>query len=167
VVVAVRVRNWSAIQVTLTVIVVAGLAVDAYVHFHLASAFKYNKTSTLSEADLFRAESIAAIVAGVALLARPRRYTAALAFLVAAAGTAAVVVYRYVDVGAFGPFPDMYDPFWAPPEKTLSVFAEGAAALAALGLFAIFHAQAQRTPRASAASGTSARSGRPPLQASG
>jgi hypothetical protein len=162
-----RVRNWSAIQVILTVIVVAGLAVDAYVHFDLASAFKYNKTSTLSETDLFRAESIAAIVAAVALLARPRRYTAGFAFLVAAAGTAAVVVYRYVDVGAFGPIPAMYDPFWAPPEKTLSAFAEGAAALAALGLFAIFHAHARRTPHASAAHGATTRHGRPPLQASG
>ena len=41
-----------------------------------------------------------AVIAAVALLVRPRRYTAAFAFLVAAAGTAAVVVYRYVAVGA-------------------------------------------------------------------
>jgi hypothetical protein len=118
----------------LVVIVVVGLAVDAYVHLHLASAFKNNKTSTLSEADLFRAEAIAAIVAALALLLRPRRVTAALAFLVAAAGTVAVVVYRYVDVGSFGPFPNMYDPYWAPAEKTLSAVAEAVAALAALAL---------------------------------
>jgi len=39
----------SMTRVMLILIVVAGLAIDAYVHFHLASAFKNNKTSTLSE----------------------------------------------------------------------------------------------------------------------
>jgi hypothetical protein len=141
-------RRWSALQLTLVVITVAGLAVDAYVHFHLASTFENNKTSTLSEADLFRLEASAAVVAGVAVLLRPRRYTAGLAFLVAAAGTAAVVVYRYVDVGAFGPFPDMYDPFWAPAEKTISLFAEIAATLSALALLFVLHARRHDTGRA-------------------
>ena len=59
-------------------------------------------------------------------------------FLVAAAGTAAVVVYRFVDIGPFGPVPDMYDPYWAPPENTLSSCAEGLAALAALSLLVMF-----------------------------
>jgi hypothetical protein len=148
---AMGIRGSSTIRVMLTVIVVAGLAVDAFVHFDLASAFSYNKTSTLSEADLFRAESVGAIVAAVALVLRPRRYTAAFAFAVAAAGTAAVLVYRYVDVGAFGPFPDMYDPFWAPAEKTISVFAEAAAALAALALFVLFHVRSPRRERVPAA----------------
>ncbi len=126
------------------VIVVVGLAVDAFVHFDLASAFRANKTSTLSETELFRAEAVAAIVAGVALLVRPRRYTAAFAFLVAAAGTAAVVVYRYVNVGKFGPVPNMYDPFWAPAEKNWSAVAEAVAALAALALVMMFSARPRR-----------------------
>jgi hypothetical protein len=63
--------------------------------------------------------------------------------LVAATGTAAVVVYRYFDVGAIGPIPDMYDPYWAPPEKTLSAVAEGLAALAALALLVMFHLRAR------------------------
>jgi hypothetical protein len=132
-------RDRLAIRAVLTVLVVVGLAVDAYVHFHLASAFKHNKTSTLSETDLFRAEAVAAIVAALALLLRPRRYTAAFAFLVAAAGTVAVIVYRYVDIGAFGPIPNMYDPYWAPAEKTWSLVAEVVAALAALALLAMFY----------------------------
>ncbi|MDQ2958422.1 MAG: hypothetical protein M3Y42_15855 [Actinomycetota bacterium] len=132
----------------LTIIAVAGLVVDAYVHFHLASAFTGNKTSVLSESDLFRAEATVAVIAAVALLLRPRRYTALFAFLVAAAGTVAVVLYRYVNVGAFGPIPNMYDPFWAPAEKTLSVLAEAAAALAALALFVILHARMGRNPQA-------------------
>ena len=132
----------SMTRIGLILIVVAGLAIDAYVHFHLASAFKNNKTSTLSEADLFRAEATVAIIAAVALLIRPRRYTAAFAFLVAAAGFAAVLVYRYVDIGSFGPIPGMYDPYWLPTEKWLSAVAEGVAAVAALALVAMFSSRA-------------------------
>src|SRR5690349_3752758 len=113
-------RGRTVFRAALVMIVVVGLAIDAYVHFHLASRFRYTRTSTLSEPELFRAEAVAAVVAAVALLLRPRRYTAAFAFLVAAAGTAAVLVYRYVDVGAFGPVPNMYDPYWVPAEKALS-----------------------------------------------
>lgn len=142
-----RERGRPAARAALTVIVLAGLAIDAYVHFHLASAFRHNRTSTLSETDLFRAEAVVAIIAAVALLLRPRRYTAAFAFLVAAAGFAAVLVYRYVDLGAFGPIPRMYDPFWAPAEKTLSAVAEGVAAVAALALVGMFGAR-PRTVRA-------------------
>jgi hypothetical protein len=70
--------SWSsAARAVLTLLVVAGLAVDAYVHFDLASSYDAIKTSTLSQGDLFRAEAVAAIVVGVALLVRPRRYTAA------------------------------------------------------------------------------------------
>jgi hypothetical protein len=137
-------RREVAAQVFLTALVVAGLAVDAYVHLHLAPNFRTVRSSTLSEEDLFRGEAVAAILAAVALVVRPRRYTAAFAFLVAAAGTGAVVVYRYVDVGAFGPFPNMYDPFWAPTEKTLSAVAEAVAALAALALFVMFHLRSRR-----------------------
>jgi hypothetical protein len=127
--------------------VVAGLAVDAYVHFNLASAFAQVKTSTLSQADLFRADATVALIAAVALLVRPRRYTAAFAFLVAAGGTVAVVLYRYVDIGSIGPIPNMYDPYWAPAKKTISAFAEGAAALAAAGLFVMFHIRARKAER--------------------
>jgi hypothetical protein len=131
------------IRFALIIIVVAGLAIDAYVHFHLASRFKQNKTSTLSEADLFRAEATVAIIAAVALLLRPRRYTAAFAFLVTAAGFAAVLVYRYVDIGSFGPIPGMYDPYWLPVEKELSAVAEGVAAVAAVALVVMFSAGAR------------------------
>lgn len=138
-------QHRSAIQWALIVIVAVGLGVDAIVHFDLASAFEANKTSVLTEADLFRAEASVAVIAAVALLVWPRRYTAAFALLVAAGGTVAVVLYRYVDVGAFGPVPNMYDPYWAPAGKTLSAVAEFVAALAALALFATFNNRAQRS----------------------
>jgi hypothetical protein len=149
-------RNGSALRVTLTALVVVGLAVDAFVHFDLAGAFANNKTSTLSEADLFRAEAVGAVVAAVLVLLRPRRYTAAIAFVVAAGGVLAVVVYRYVNVGAFGPIPNMYDPYWAPAEKNLSLIGEAVAALAALALFALLQAHARLTQESPAARRTTA-----------
>ncbi len=83
-------RGWIAVRTVLTVIVAAGLAIDAYVHLDLASTYDVVKTSTLSQGDLFRVEAVLAIVAGVALLVRPRRYTAWFAFLVSAGRARAV-----------------------------------------------------------------------------
>ena len=137
-------RGWFVLRAALILVVVAGLAVDAYVHFDLASSYKAVKTSSLSQADLFRAEAVVALIAGVALLVRPRRYTAAFAFLVAAAGTAAVLVYAHDHVGKIGPIPNMYDPVWY-TEKTLSAWAEGIAAVVALALFGAMHARARGT----------------------
>ena len=56
-------RALTPAQWVLAVLVVVGLAIDAFVHFDLADAFAGVKTSTLSQADLFRVESVAAIVA--------------------------------------------------------------------------------------------------------
>ncbi len=145
-------RGWSAIRVALTVVVVAGLAIDAYVHFHVASSYAGVRSSVLSEADLFRAEGAVALVAAIALLMRPRRYTAALAFLVTAGGTFAVLLYYYVNVGAFGPFPNMYEHTWY-TEKTLSAWAEGIAAVAALALLVVLHARTRHDSRAATARG--------------
>lgn len=140
-------RNWLAVRVVLILIVLAGLAVDAYVHFHLASGYANIKTGTLSQADLFRVEGSLAVLAALALVIRPNRYTAAFAFLVSAGGTAAVLVYRYVNVGGFGPVPNMYEPIWY-GEKTLSVWAEAIAALAALALFIVLSARARQSTNA-------------------
>ena len=158
-VVAMSARSGLAIRTVLTVVVVAGLAVDAFVHFDLAAGYAGVKSSALSQADLFRAEGTVAVIAGLALLVRPRRYTAVFAFLVSAGGTAAVLLYRYVDVGAFGPLPNMYEPLWF-PEKTLSAWAEGVAALVALALVAAIHLRARRSTHAAA------RLGQRPVRAS-
>jgi hypothetical protein len=127
------------VEVVLVGVVVVGFAIDAFVHLDLASAFERVRTSTLSQADLFRVESVVAIVAALALLIRPRRYTAGFAFLVGASGFAAVMVYRYVNVGAIGPIPNMYDPYWLPTGKWLSAIAEAASTIAAAGLVVMFH----------------------------
>jgi hypothetical protein len=69
----------------------------------------------------------------VMVLSTRRRFAAGFAFLIAAGGLGALLLYGYVDVGGFGPFPDMYDPIWY-KEKTISAIAETVAAVGALGL---------------------------------
>ena len=124
----------TTVQWTLAGLVVAGLVLDAVVHYDLASAFARNKTSFISEATIFRIQSTVALIAAAALLVRPRRYTAGFAFLISASAAVAVIVFRYVNVGKIGPIPNLYDPFWAPTGKWLSAIAEVVAALASASL---------------------------------
>jgi len=124
----------SAARWLLRLVVVAGLAVDAYVHWDLAPSLDTlvgSGNPEISMGQLFRVEAAIALLALVLFALRPVRWTTVIAFLVAAGGLAAVLLYAYVDVGAIGPLPNMDDPTW-PTEKTLSAVAEGAAALAAL-----------------------------------
>jgi hypothetical protein len=123
-------------------IAAAGLGVDVYVHWHLASGYdavRGHGSPHISQGGLFRVEAALALVALILVL-MPRRWTAGLAFLVAAGGVAAVLLYRYVDVGVIGPIPNMYEPLWY-TEKTVSAVAEGIAALACL--FALGSAPSQ------------------------
>ena len=113
----------------LGVVIAAGLVVDAAVHVDVASSYALVRTALVSQADLFRLEALAAVVAAAAVLVRPGRPTALFAVLVSAGGVGAVLFYAYVDPGAIGPLPDMYDPVWY-PEKTLSLVGEVVAALA-------------------------------------
>ncbi len=122
----------------LRLVVVAGLAVDVYVHLHLAAGYDPN-TATISEGALFRVEAgVAALAAALVLLTRTQ-IGVMVAFLVAAGGVGAVLLYQYVDVGAVGPLPNMYEPL-SYPEKTDSLIAEAVAALAALALLALHRA---------------------------
>jgi hypothetical protein len=136
----------------LIVVVIAGLAIDAFVHLHLASAYEGVKSSVLTQGDLFRVEAGLAIIVALALIVRPRRWTALIALLVSAGGFALVLIYQYVNVGAIGPLPNMYDPLQS-TEKTLSIFGEGIAALAALVLLVVIN---MRAPRARTATGAAA-----------
>jgi hypothetical protein len=112
----------------------AALAVDAVVHWQNAPAYD-GVAATLSQGELFRAEAVVAVVVGLWVLVRPQRGGWVAAALVGASALAAVLLYRYVDVGALGPLPDMYESTWQVPGKLLSAYAEGAAVvLAGLGL---------------------------------
>lgn len=115
----------------LRLITVAGLAVDAIVHLQLAPGYQLAARGGIGEGNLFRIEAAMAIVVALGVLIRPGRTTYAAAFLVAAGGLGAVLLYRYVDVPAFGPLPSMYEPVWF-AKKSLSAVAEGLAAVAAL-----------------------------------
>ena len=113
----------------LAVVTAALLGVDAFVHLHYAHSYDQFKSSTMSEGTLFRIQGVVAIVVGVLLLIWPGVLTWLLSLLVAGSAVVAVTLYTYVDVGALGPLPDLYEHTWSPPGKVLSAVAELLAAL--------------------------------------
>ena len=129
----------NAWRLALRLLAAAGLAVDAVVHWHLAAQFDPvvgSGSLHVSEGQLFRLEAATALAAAIVVLLVRHWAAALLALLVAVAGVGAVLLYNYVDVGAFGPVPDMYDPTWY-LEKTLSLVGEGVAAVAAGALLLV------------------------------
>lgn len=119
-------------RAALSAVTAAGLVVDGVVHLRLA-ADRDAIGGVLSEGNLFRIEAAAALLATVVVLVLPWRRVAYLAaFVVAASAFGAVTLYRYVNVGALGPLPNMYEPIWY-GDKTLSAVAELAATVFAGG----------------------------------
>ena len=120
----------------LTLVTAAGLGVDAYVHWQLAPGFDTLTGAAsphISQGQLFRLEAALAVIAMLLVLLTRNRLGALVALLVAAGGLGALLLYAYIDVGGFGPLPDMYDPIWY-TEKTISAVAEAVAAVGALCL---------------------------------
>ncbi|MFG2087899.1 MULTISPECIES: hypothetical protein [unclassified Spirillospora] len=118
----------------LRLLVAAGLAADAYVHWVFAPDMAFVEGGAIGGDLLFRIQAAVAGVVAVVILTYATRWAYALAFLVAASAVGALVFYYYVDVGALGPLPAMYEPVWY-AEKTISLVGEGVAALAALAGF--------------------------------
>ena len=111
------------VRVTLRVLAAAALGVSAYVHLHLANTHAY--PGTISGTDLFRVQGVTAAVVAAVLLVTGNRWAWVAAALVGLASFGAVMLYRYVDVGAIGPLPNMYDATWRPsPDKLLSALVE-------------------------------------------
>ena len=139
-------RNVAVIGVLwlLRLVTAGALAVDAYVHADLAPSYDFTN-ATISQGELFRLEAGAASLAALLLIVLGRRRLVwAFAFVVAAGGLFAVLLYRYVDVGAFGPFANMYEPFWY-AEKTHSAIAEGiGTGTALIGLLLVWFLPALR-----------------------
>lgn len=121
---------WRAVELVTRVVTAAGLAVDAYVHADLAGAYD-QVGNTITEGMLFRIEAGLAAFAALVLVLTGHRLAYLLAFLVAGTAFAVIMIYRYVDVGAIGPVPQMYEPVWF-TEKTRAAVAEGVATLTAL-----------------------------------
>jgi hypothetical protein len=126
----------------LVAVIVVGLGIDAYTHLHLAGIYTGVKTSTVSQATLFRIEAVAAILAAVAVVVRPNRWTAAVVAAVAGGGAFVLLLYRFVNVGKLGPLPDMSEPFWY-TTKSLSLTGE---LIALLGSLALLGDGARRRP---------------------
>ncbi|XRQ06491.1 hypothetical protein ACN3XK_59780 [Actinomadura welshii] len=118
----------------LRLLVAAGLAVDAYVHWVFAPDMEFVQGGAIGGDLLFRIQAVVAAIVAVVILAHAARWVYALAFVVAGSAVGALLLYYYVDVGALGPLPDMSEPVWY-GEKTLSLVGEGVATLAALAGF--------------------------------
>ncbi|WP_107059267.1 hypothetical protein [Streptomyces sp. NRRL F-5126] len=117
---------------TARVLAAAGLAVDAYMHAHLAD--RYDAVSeSISQGTLFRIEAALAALAALLVLVWRRRLGDLFAWAVAAGGLALLLVYRYIDVGTLGPIPDMYEPIWY-RDKNITVVAQAVAILATVFL---------------------------------
>jgi hypothetical protein len=114
----------------LRLLTAAALAVDAYIHADLAGNYDPVRAS-ISQGDLFRIEAAAASLAALLILVFSARPVWVFAFLVLASALGAILVYRYVDVGAIGPLPNMNEPIWF-PEKTTAAVVEAAGTLTAL-----------------------------------
>ena len=104
---------------------VAALGISSYVHIHLADNYPY--IGTISGTQMFYAQGITAAVIALALLITGHRLVWVAAAALGIASFAAVMLYRYTDLGAIGPLPNMHDPTWQPsPDKLLSAVVEAA-----------------------------------------
>jgi hypothetical protein len=118
----------SRTSLALAVVAAVGLLYDAWVHLHLAPGYDAIG-STVTQGALFRVEAVVALATGLVVLVSDRRSVWAAAGLTGLAGVVAVVLYRYVDVGAIGPIPNMYEPVWF-PDKLQSLYAEAVVVVA-------------------------------------
>ncbi|MFC4030791.1 hypothetical protein ACFO3J_04830 [Streptomyces polygonati] len=107
-------------QLVARLIAAAGLAVNAGIHAHLADQYDVVSAS-ISEGDLFRLEAGLASLGVIVVLFWRHPIGDAYAWLVAAAGLFAVLLYRYDDIGAIGPLPDMYEPIWTTDKKISAI----------------------------------------------
>lgn len=115
---------WRVGDIVLRLLTAAGLAIDAYVHADLAG----NEIHT--EGVLFGLEAGVSSLAALILVITGMRLAYVFAFLIAISALSAIMVYRYVDIGAIGPIPNMYEPIWF-QEKAVAAIAEGTALVTA------------------------------------
>ena len=149
-------RGWIAVRTVLTVIVAAGLAIDAYVHLDLASTYDVVKTST--------AEPGRPVPSGGGPRDRRRSRPLGPAAPLYRAGSrfwSLPVEWRRCSCTAgstsarLGPLPNMYEPYWY-GEKTLSLVAEAIAAVAAAVLLVLMYMRARAVAKPAVANAPSA-----------
>lgn len=123
--------RWRADQLLSRLLTAAALVTDAVVHIRLAHRYDLNVAGGLSQGDLFRVEAGVAVLVAALILLVANRIMWAVALVVAASAAGAVLVSTFVDIGAVGPVPDMFEPFWY-PSKVVAAVAEGIGTLTAL-----------------------------------
>ncbi len=138
-----------ALLVALRLVVVAGLGVDAAVHWSLAGAMDLAAPGGIGGGTLFRAQALLAAVTAVLVLVLGRWTTYLLAVLVAGSALVAVLAYTALPIPAIGPVPSMADPFWY-PAKVASAVAEALAVVAALAAL-LLGPRRRRGPRGATA----------------
>jgi hypothetical protein len=148
----------------LAALTAVALVASAYLHLHLAADYAPNATpGGISEGDMFRIQALASVAAAaglmIAVVADQRWLGPALLATggLLAGSLAAVVAYRYFDLGKILILPDMYEPAWF-RDKTLSAIIEGAGTLAALSGARTAWQQTCRTVGAATSSKTDGRS---------
>ncbi len=109
------------------------LAVTAYIHIDLAAGPMF-ADGQVTLAGLFIAQSVAAALAAVWVLARGSRLAWLAAGGVGLGSLVALVVTVYVLVPAIGPLPAVYEPFWYTEKVVAAVVAALAAAAALIAL---------------------------------
>lgn len=119
----------------LRAIIGVGLAIDAYIHIDLAPSYA-RAGGVLGEQNLFLLEAGLALAAALLVLTSRRRAAAVAAAVIAASALAAVLTARYVDLGAIGPLPDLYEPVWY-PQKVIAALGEATALIAAVLLLVL------------------------------
>ena len=124
-------QRLSLADLTFRLLGAAALAISSYVHLHGAH-FYSSLGDSITQADLFYVQGIVAALVALWVLATGNRWAWVAVALVGAASFAAVMVYRYVDVGSIGPIPNMYEPTWQTNQKLLSAYAEAAAVVIAV-----------------------------------
>ena len=120
----------SQVELVLRLVVTTALTIDAVVHIRLAAMYKAAAPGGIGEGTLFRIEAAVAILAAMYVAIRGSRAAYAVALVITLSALVAVLLYRYVNVPAFGPIPAMYEPVWF-FQKSLSAAAEGVGAVAA------------------------------------
>lgn len=135
-------RN-APVMIALRVLIAAGLAIDAYVHFVLAPQYQMAYPTGMGGGTLFTIQAVVAVVAALYVLIRGSRLSYAIAAVVALSAFAAVVLSAFVQLPQIGPIPAMYEPLWF-FEKTLSAVAEGLAGVLAVVGFALVSRRVER-----------------------
>ncbi|MFF3749465.1 hypothetical protein ACFYYH_03220 [Streptomyces sp. NPDC002018] len=127
-----RGRKLRVLRGAARLLAAVALAVVAYVHADLAPSYDL-VSEDISQGTLFRVEAGLAALAALLVLVWHRLISDLFAWCVAAGGLALLFVYRYVDVGALGPVPNMYEPNWY-GRKLVAVVAQALAVLATVFL---------------------------------